>query len=62
MMELVLNFAYLRDVSGINEGNVVEMLVISDYFGVIGLMNYCINFIIRTLSPEKCVIMWLMSR
>jgi hypothetical protein len=29
---------------------------------VIGLMNYCINFIIRTLSPEKCVIMWLMSR
>jgi hypothetical protein len=62
MMELVIKFAYLRDVSGINDTNVVEMLIVSDYLGVLVLMKHCIDFIIRNLSPKNCVIMWMLSR
>jgi kelch-like protein 10 len=61
-MELIIKFAYLRDVSGVTEANVVEMLMVTDYFGMLGLLKYCIDYIIRSLSPENCVIMWLMSR
>lgn len=61
-MEEIIQYAYLRDVSGINDSNVAEMLFVSDYFGVLGLMKYCIDYIIRTLSPENCIIVWLMSR
>ena len=61
-MELIIKFAYLRDVSAINESNVVEMQMISDFFGIQGLMKYCIDFIIKNLSPHNCIIMWLMSR
>lgn len=61
-MELILKFAYLRDVSGVNETNVHEMLMTSDFLGVLGLMKFCIKFIIKTMTSENCVILWLMSR
>lgn len=61
-MERIIRFAYLRDVSGVDESNVVETMVSADYFGVLGLLKFCIEFIINILSPENCVIFWLMSR
>lgn len=61
-MNKIIRYAYLRDVSGINQTNVVEMMMATDYLGVLGLMKYCINFIIQMLSPQNCVIFWLMAR
>lgn len=62
IMDLVIDYAYLRDLKKIDEKNVHEMLVISDYLGILGLMKYCVDFIIDLLSPENCIITWLMSR
>ncbi|CRL02759.1 CLUMA_CG015753, isoform A, partial [Clunio marinus] len=61
-MEVIIRYAYLRDINGIMDSNVVGILFISDYFGIHGLINYCIDFIIKHLSSENCVLFWLMSR
>lgn len=62
MMDLIINYAYLRDLTKIDENNVFDMLFISDYLGILGLMKYCIDYVINILSPENCVMIWLMSR
>lgn len=62
MMDLIINYAYLRDLKKIDENNVFDMLFISDYLGIQGLMKYCIDYVINILSPENCVMIWLMSR
>lgn len=62
LMEMIIDYAYLRDLSKIDETNVHSMLFISDYLGILGLMKYCIDYIINLLSPENCIITWLMSR
>lgn len=61
-LEIIINYAYLRDVASINATNVVEIMVVSDYLGVLGLLKYCIDFIIKTMSSDNCIIMWMMSR
>lgn len=61
-MHLVIEYAYQRDCSKIGEKNVYEMLFVSDYLGILGLLKFCIEFIINTLSTENCIIIWLMSR
>ena len=61
-MDMVINYAYLRDLVKINEKNVYEILFVSDYLGIIGLMKYCIDFIIRMISNDNCIVIWLMSR
>lgn len=61
-MDIVLNYAYLRDFSSVNESNVFEIMAVSDYFGVMGLNKFCIDFIIKTMSPENCIMLWVMSR
>lgn len=61
-MEIVIKYAYLRDLSDIDKTNVVEIMIVSDYFGMLGLMKFCINFIINMLSSQNCIIFWLMSR
>lgn len=61
-MELVIKYAYLRDISKIEESNVLEMMTISDYFGVMGLNKHCINYIVEVMSPENCVMSFMISR
>lgn len=62
IFEQIIRYAYLRDVTAINDSNVREILITADYFGIVGLLKYCIEFIITTMTTENCVIMWLMSR
>lgn len=62
ILEKIINYAYLRDVSCINESNVVEIMMTADFMGVPGLTKHCIDFIIKILSPKNCIIYWLMSR
>ena len=61
-MEKLISFAYLRDVREINDGNVYEMYATSDYFGMMGLMKYCVDYMINMLKPENCVGLMLMGR
>lgn len=61
-IERIIKYAYLRDTSFIDESNVNEIYIISDYFGVLGLMKACINFIIKTLSPVNCIGFWIIAR
>lgn len=61
-MELFVRFAYLRDVNSVTAENVLELLIVSDYFGAFGLMKYCISYAIKSLSTENCVMVWLLSR
>lgn len=61
-MEKLISFAYLRDVREINDGNVYEMYATSDYFGMMGLMKYCVDYMINMLKPENCVSLMLMAR
>jgi hypothetical protein len=60
--EKILRFAYLRDVAGVNRENVLELLIVSDYLGVLGLVKFCIEFAIKMMSPENCIVLWLLSR
>lgn len=62
IMEVIIQYAYLRNIKPINGDNVREVMFWSDFLGVLGLMKHCIDFIIKTLSPENCVINWLMSK
>lgn len=61
-MERIIRYAYLRETKSINESNVVETMMTSDYLSVLGLMRFCIEFIIRMLTTTNCVIFWVMSR
>lgn len=51
-MDLIIDYAYLRDLKKINEKNVHEMLVISDYLGILGLMKYCVDYILTCCRPR----------
>lgn len=61
-IEWIIKFAYLRDTSFIDESKVIEIYVIADYYGIIGVMKACINLIIKKLSPLNCIGYWNMAR
>lgn len=61
LLEKIIRYAYLREVD-IDESNCVQLMTAADFLIVDGLMRHCIEFIIKILSPENCVIYWLMSR
>lgn len=54
IMEEIISYAYLRSCK-IDSGNVHELYAVGDYCGILGLMRHCVNFMIRTLTPENCV-------
>lgn len=61
-IEWLIKFAYLRDISFIDDENVYEIYVTADYFGVLGLMKACVEYIGKILSPANCIGLWLFSR
>jgi hypothetical protein len=61
-VEWLIRFAYLRDISFIDECNVYEIYVTADYFGVLGLMKACVDFIGKILSSINCISVWLIAR
>ncbi|KAG5672663.1 hypothetical protein PVAND_002774 [Polypedilum vanderplanki] len=62
VMENIIKYVYLRDCSFLNDSNVYEIYVISDYFGINGLMKVCVDFIITLISPKNCIALWLFAR
>uniref|UniRef100_A0A1I8PCH9 BTB domain-containing protein n=1 Tax=Stomoxys calcitrans TaxID=35570 RepID=A0A1I8PCH9_STOCA len=54
IMEEVINYAYLRKCT-INAENVHELWVWADYFGILGLMKTCEQYLIEMLTPENCI-------
>lgn len=61
-MEWIIKYVYLRDYSFLTESNVFEVFVVSDYFGMNGLMKACVDFIIALITHENCIKLWLFSR
>lgn len=55
-MELVLDYIYDAK-CGINTQNMVELLLVGDYLGVLGLVKYSEDFIISALDTENSVSM-----
>jgi hypothetical protein len=56
---LLIEFAYLRDVNGINLENCFSMLNLADFFGFMGLLRYCVDFCIhQILTPNNCVALY----
>jgi BTB/POZ domain len=62
VFEWLISFAYLRNVTFINEKNVFEIYMIADYFGVLGLMKACVDYILKLISPATCIGWWLIGR
>ncbi|XP_075156886.1 kelch-like protein 10 isoform X2 [Haematobia irritans] len=54
IMEEIVNYAYLRKCS-INNENVQELLVSADYFGILGLIDICKDYMVKMLTPGNCV-------
>lgn len=55
-MTLALDYIYDAKCH-IDCSNMLELLVVGDYLGVLGLVKYCEDFIISAISTENCVIL-----
>jgi kelch-like protein 10 len=53
-MKKILDYAYLKRVN-INNDNVCELLVTSDYLCVEDVLELCCNFLKNTLDLENCI-------
>lgn len=53
-MKHVLDYIYDAKCD-IQSSNMVELLVVSDYLGVLGMIKYCEDFIISAIVLENCV-------
>lgn len=60
-MSKVVDYAYLRRCE-ITDDNVLELMVVSDYVSMLGLMKLCIEFCISTLNPMNCIKRMLFAR
>jgi hypothetical protein len=55
-MALLIEFSYLRDVRGLNCANCFFIMTLADYFGFLGLLRFCVDFMIKNiLTPDNCV-------
>lgn len=54
MMNLLLEYAYLRSIS-INNENVYQLLVTADYLNVLGVLELCCEYLRQNLAPENCI-------
>jgi hypothetical protein len=60
-MSLILEYAYMRSVD-INQENVCTLLVSANYFSVLGLFEFCCDFLKNMLTPENCIGIMLFAR
>ncbi|PSN47135.1 Kelch-like protein 10 [Blattella germanica] len=54
VMSLIVQYAYLRRLD-VNQENVCQLLVTADYLCVIGVLEYCCEFLRSSLAPENCI-------
>lgn len=54
MMETLIEYAYTKDVL-ITADNAEDIFVAADRFNVLGLLQDCIEFLAKELSPENCI-------
>jgi kelch-like protein 10 len=54
MMTQILDYAYLERLD-INNDNVCQLLVTSDYLCVAGVLLLCCDFLKNALDPENCI-------
>jgi kelch-like protein 10 len=54
MMTQILDYAYLKTVD-INNDNVCQLLVTSDYLCVVGVLELCCDFLKNALDLENCI-------
>lgn len=55
VMSQILEYAYLRKVSGLNMENAFKLCIYADYYAVLGLLKLCTNYLIDMLDVENCV-------
>lgn len=50
----IIEYSYLRTCE-LTEKNVYEILVVADYVAMIGLVQLCVQFLTKSLSPTNCI-------
>jgi hypothetical protein len=60
-MNKILDYAYLRRVA-IDEENVYQLLVTSDYLSVLGVRELCCDFLKNKLDTMNCIGTMLFAR
>lgn len=50
----IIEYSYLRTCD-LNEKNVYEILVVADYVAMIGLVQLCVHFLTKSLSPTNSI-------
>lgn len=55
-MTLALDYIYDTKCD-INPSNMLELLVVGDYLGVLGLVRYCEDYIISAIDTDNCVVL-----
>lgn len=55
-MKLALDYIYEAKCS-LDATNMLELLVVGDYLGVLGLVKYCENFVISAINMHNCVVL-----
>lgn len=61
IMEGLINYTYVREFQ-LTEVNMIEMLVISDYVGMMGCIRRCVEYIVEKLKPENCIGLYMISK
>ncbi|XP_077379191.1 kelch-like protein 10 [Festucalex cinctus] len=61
LMQLFIDFAYTGCVL-VTEDNVKDLLIASDKFNVIGIVEICCTFLTEQLCPENCISIWQFTR
>lgn len=54
MMNLLLEYAYLRSIN-VNNENVCQLLVTADYLNILGVLDFCCEYLKQNLAPENCI-------
>ncbi|KAF3424065.1 hypothetical protein E2986_07162, partial [Frieseomelitta varia] len=54
MMNLLLEYAYLRSIN-VNNENVCQLLVTADYLNILGVLDFCCEYLKQNLAPGNCI-------
>ncbi|XP_017760257.1 PREDICTED: kelch-like protein 10 [Eufriesea mexicana] len=54
MMNLLLEYAYLRSIN-VNNENVCQLLVTADYLNILGVLDFCCEYLKQSLAAENCI-------
>lgn len=49
----MIKYAYIQDVSGINDENCFYILTMADFYGAESLLKYCVDYFVRNILDVK---------